>query len=133
MMKRLLYGIAERAPNSFDYLDLEMSKEEVAKSDLRGLFLIGAVLALLLCIRIAHDQELLAPALFKMLARELGLAVLLESDLLLKTCRFVISLLILHRRRKARRRAYRNNRRLLLPLSREGSQEGLLRPCLRSA
>ena len=52
MMKRLLYGIAERAPNSFDYLDLEMSKEEVAKSDLRGLFLIGAVLALLLCVRI---------------------------------------------------------------------------------
>ena len=88
---------------------------------------------ILLGIRIAHYEKLVAPALLEMLARKLSLAVLLQGDLLLNPCRPVISLLILHRRRKAHRRACRNSRRSLLPLSREGSQEGLLRPCQRSA
>ena len=88
---------------------------------------------ILLCIRIAQDKELITPACFKMLACELGLAVLLEGDLLSEAGRLVISFLILHRRRKARRRAYRNNRRSRLLPSREGSQEGLRRSCRQSA
>ena len=78
-----------------------------------------------------HPQKVLA--VFEMLACELGLAVLLDSDLLLNTGRFVTRFLILHRRRKAHRRAFRNNRRLRLLPSRQGSREERHRPYQQSA